>query len=188
MAARKKQKLVNLLPKEEFASSTLGRVLKWLLSSFRVIVIVTEMIVMGAFLSRFWLDAKSADLTDEVRQKQSILIALSEFENDFKDVQKKLSIISGLEVSNINPQENLDIVSSLLPQDVYLSAYGISNGTIKISGISPSERSVAQLLANLKSHENFSDVSLSQLGSAESQTSLLLFEISINPNNLGGST
>jgi len=188
MAARKKQKLVNLLPKEEFASSTLGRVLKWLLSSFRIIVIVTEMIVMGAFLSRFWLDAKSADLTDEVRQKQSVLVALSDFEKDFKDSQRKLSIISGLEKISINPQTNLDIISARLPQDVYLSSYGIADNTIKISGISPSERSVAQLITNLKSDENFKDVSLSQLGTQESQSSLLLFEIIISPNNLGGST
>ncbi len=70
----------------------------------------------------------------------------------------------------------------------YLNAYGIADNTIKISGISPSERSIAQLLANLKNNENFESVSLSQLGTVESQTSLLLFEITISPNNLGGST
>ena len=73
MAARKKNKEINLLPQEQFAASTTGRVLAWVLSTFRMIVILTEMIVIIAFLSRFWLDIKSNDLTDEVDNQKKIV-------------------------------------------------------------------------------------------------------------------
>ena len=62
-----KKKNINLLPKEEFDASVVGRLLRWAMGTFRIIVIITEMIVMAAFLSRFWLDAQNSDLNDEIR-------------------------------------------------------------------------------------------------------------------------
>jgi len=37
------------------------------MGSFRIIVIVTEIIVMGAFLSRFWLDAQNSELDSSIK-------------------------------------------------------------------------------------------------------------------------
>ena len=85
MAARKKQAQVNLLPQEEFAGTTFGRTLRWAMSSFRIIVIATEMIVMLTFLSRFWLDARNADLNDLIKQKSAVLSASADFEKEFKE-------------------------------------------------------------------------------------------------------
>ncbi len=90
MAARKKKRRINLLPQEEFAASILGRVLAWLLSSFRAIVSLTEMTVMIAFLSRFWLDAKSADLNELIRQKQPVIASTSDFEKEEGTIIEKL--------------------------------------------------------------------------------------------------
>ena len=92
--AQKQSVGINLLPQEEFAASTLGRILAWLLSTFRIIVIFTEVIVMGVFLSRFWLDAKANDLNESLRKNQSILATTTDFENDFRDIQTKLDTFS----------------------------------------------------------------------------------------------
>ena len=62
----KKEPEINLLPQEEFEGSVIGRILKWGLSTFRIIVIIVEMVVMAAFLSRFWLDAKNSDLNEDI--------------------------------------------------------------------------------------------------------------------------
>ena len=53
MSARKEE--INLLPQKGFEATTAGRILAWILSTFRIIVIITELLVMVAFLSRFWL-------------------------------------------------------------------------------------------------------------------------------------
>ena len=81
MAARKKSSRINLLPQEEFAASTLGRILAWILSTFRILVIMTELIVILAFLSRFWLDARTTDLNEEIKQylRFTAQIAIEEF-------------------------------------------------------------------------------------------------------------
>ena len=94
MTSAQKKSEINLLPQEEFASSTLGRVLTWLLSTFRIIVIATEIIVMAVFLSRFWLDAKANDLNELIRKNQAVLGTTVEFENEFRNIQKKLDTFS----------------------------------------------------------------------------------------------
>src|SRR3989304_5055627 len=96
MAAHKKEEQINLLPEKGFEQTTTGRILTWILSSFRIIVIVTEIIVMIAFLSRFWLDAQNTDLTEELQQKQAVLSASKAFDAEFKDTQKRLKVFTDL--------------------------------------------------------------------------------------------
>jgi len=85
-----KSKQINLIPQDEFESSNFGRILKWALSTFRIVVIVTELIVMSAFLSRFWLDAKNSDLNEEINVNKSQIIAYKDIETEFRSLQKNL--------------------------------------------------------------------------------------------------
>lgn len=178
MSARKKRGQINLLPQEEFKASTPGRILAWLMSTFRYIVIITEMVVMGAFLSRFWLDAESNDLNDVITQKTAIIESSSEFENDFKTAQSQLKIVSELTGGDANSA--LLAISSHLPQDVVLTAYSLTGNSVKAQGISSSERSIAQFIANLQSNENLSEISLTQLDTDGNNVALLNFSIKIN--------
>jgi Tfp pilus assembly protein PilN len=173
MAARKKKNRINLLPQEEFAASTLGRVLAWLLSTFRVTVIVTEMVVMLAFLSRFWLDAKSADLGDLIKQREAVIASSEEFEKEFRGVQKKLKIFSGLANTDQSITQHLADVSSIVPPEVVLTSFSFLGEEIKLEGISPNELGIAQLVANLEASDEFKEVSISQI-STDKETQVLL--------------
>lgn len=171
-AHKNKNKIINLMPQEEFASSTLGRILAWLLSSFRTIVIVTEMIVMGAFLSRFWLDARNTDLNDEIKQKQTVVASYSDFEKEFRATQRKLTIISSL---ILNPKEASPLfeqIGSLAPGDTQLTSINIVGNEVSIRGQSVSEVSIGQYLANLQATALFKELNLGQLSFDERTTYL----------------
>lgn len=177
MAARK-DKLVNLLPQEVFDASPTGRVLRWALSSFRVIVIVTEMVVMIAFLSRFWLDAKNSDLNEEILQKETIITSQAEFEKEFRELQRRLSIVSQISASS-NTFESLPVVSSHLPPEVLLSSISFNQGTLQVKGASSSELAVAQFIVNLEEDKSFEKVTLTQLDSDGSNSSIIVFSLNI---------
>jgi hypothetical protein len=104
MPARAKQNL-NLLPKENLGETTAGRVLQWILTSFRVIVISTELVVIGAFLSRFALDTRGNDLSDEIEAKKAIIVAYQEVEHNFKKTQEKIEIVKQSDQSRIYAQQ-----------------------------------------------------------------------------------
>ena len=177
MAAREKESQINLLPQKEFAASTLGRILTWILSTFRIIVIVTEIIVMIAFLSRFWLDAQNTDLNEEIKRKQAAIAALLPFENDFKDVQKRLGVYSDLVLNKPLMSDFLISMASYLPPDVILTAITYNAEGLEIIGMAPSEITVQQLWANLQSNNKFEGVTLTEVRSNEKDPSSLNFKL-----------
>lgn len=169
--AKKKKEAINLLPQEEFAASTLGRILAWLLSSFRMIVIATEMVVMGAFLSRFWLDAQNTDLNDAIKQKAAIIATYAQIESNFRATQKKLSIISGISQS-AKSSSLLSEATNSLPGDVNLTSFSFTSTEIQIKGDAASESSIQQFITNLANKPSFKDIALAQLSTSEDGTKL----------------
>jgi len=186
VSAQKHLSGINLLPQEEFASSTLGRILAWLLSTFRIIVIFTEVIVMAVFLSRFWLDAKANDLNDLIRKNKAILSTTTEFENEFRNIQKKLGTFSKISAIKINPSEYINLINKSLPADVFLTSILISDGSIQIKGNSINEIAISQFLVNLKNIENFSEVVLMGTNTNQQNISLIEFNLKIDLSSEGG--
>src|SRR5687767_5886225 len=116
-----KNKSINLLPQEEFDASIVGRVLKWAMGTFRIIVIITEMIVMAAFLSRFWLDAQNSDLNEQIKVKTAQISAQADFEKQFKNLQARLNIVK-LITQAAPTTTKIDLVATKTPQDIILTS------------------------------------------------------------------
>jgi len=178
-AQKKSDKQVNLLPKDPFLSSTKGRVLKWALTSFRLMVIVVEFVVMSAFISRFWLDSISNDLNDSLKQKQAIIDSYSDFEKEFKGLQNKLFIFDQIKKTSKVPSIYLKKVSSYLPDNVFLTTIIMGDKSVTVSGVTSSELAVAQFMANLSSDKDFPDVVLAGISTNQQDKSLMNFRIDI---------
>lgn len=174
-----KNKSINLLPQEEFDASLLGRTLKWAMGSFRIIVILTEMIVMAAFLSRFWLDAQNASLDDSIKVASAQISTQSNFEKEFRGVQQKLSIYKQI-TADATESGKLDLVASKIPTDLVLSSVTVQGNSTQIKGTSGSEVDVAQFISNLKSDPTVKKVDLDSIGSSQQNQSLLTFLINVS--------
>lgn len=186
MAVREKVSQINLLPQKEFASTTFGRILNWVLSTFRIIVIVTEIIVMLAFLSRFWLDAKNTDLNEEIKQKQAVIASSLSFEKDFKDIQERLKIFSDISTSEGIISGAFKEISSRMPDDVILTSITFDKDGLEISGKSPSEVGVQQFISNLSQSKSLEKVALSNVKSEEEGSQVLSFSIKAEIKKQGG--
>jgi len=180
MAARKKSAQINLLPQEQFAASTTGRVLKWALSTFRIIVIATELVVILAFLSRFILDAQNADLSEEIEQKQATIVSSSDFENTFRQTQKKLLIFSQLTSGKKQASDILSKISSSIPPDVFLGSINLSDAGLIIEGLSPNEKSIQEFVINLNARLGFGEAVLQQIETSFEDPSLMEFTINVS--------
>jgi hypothetical protein len=165
MAARvkhQKTKKINLLAQEEFAGSIMGRILSWALSTFRIIVIAIEIVVVIAFLSRFWLDARITDLNDDIKQKVAIITSQNQFETKFRSAQSRLNILDQV----TKDKKSLEIINSLssyLPEDAKMVSFSISNKEIQIKANAFRESSASQYLTNLRSQDFLSDVEIIQV-------------------------
>lgn len=177
MTARKKGSQINLMPQEGFASTSVGRILLWVLSSFRIIVIITEIIVMFAFLSRFWLDANNTDLNEEIQQKRSLIAARAEFEEEFRDTQDKTTIFNQLTQNEGIVSLAMESIVSSLPPDVFLKEVSYNNNAVAVHGTSSSERSIQQLIVNLGTKDVFVSAGLAEISTNLENPSLLEFTI-----------
>ena len=157
----------------------MGRILKWALSSFRIIVIVTELVVMAAFLSRFWLDAENSDLNETISQKKAIITSFAETEKKFRTFQKQIDIFSKI-TSSAPKSEYVNLITSLTPAEVFLNSISDNEDSLQIIGYSSSEQNISQFIINLSSASKFKDVSLNKIASSEDNSSAIIFTIGAN--------
>jgi len=167
MAAQKKKKLslINLLPQDDFESSTFGRIFKWVLSSFRAIVIVVEIVVIGGFASRFWLDTRNSNLDDDIKNRANIIAADSTFEQEFRSTQKKLNVYSEISKDDDDVLPVVKQITSRLPADTQLTGLSVNGFNVEIKGASPAEESISQYIANLAGADIFTDILLTNIES-----------------------
>ena len=177
---RRKKNRINLLPEEGFASTTTGRILLWILSTFRIIVIITEIIVMVAFLSRFYLDVQNSDLNEEIKQKSAVIAASADFEEDFRDTQQRLKIYSGMVENEHLASDSIKKIVENMPNDVVLESINLNNEGTTLNGIAANERSVQQFVINMEENANLGEVSVQSLSINKQNESLIDFKLNIN--------
>lgn len=157
------QKTINLLFQNDFEHSTIGKLLQWLLSAGRTIVILTELVVIIAFLSRFWLDKTLTDLSETNESKRVQLEASLPFEQDFKSVQTRINLIKQLGQDNVKSSSIITTVVQLIPSDISLANIAVSDKKITIQGSALSEASLSGFLNSLESSKKFTNISLSDI-------------------------
>jgi Tfp pilus assembly protein PilN len=159
MAALSKQK-IELLPQDEWEKGSTGRLLRWTLNVGRYIVIVTELIVVLAFLSRFKLDRDLTNLYEEIKKKQVLVEANGQFEENFRFLQSRLKSIQQIEQQQTSTVAVIEEVSKLIPRDVSLSNLSFNGETISLTAVSLSEQGLASFLKNFKNSQRFEKTSL----------------------------
>ncbi len=133
---------------------------------------------MGAFLSRFWLDARNSDLNDLIEVKSAQISSQSDFEKQFRGLQEKLNIVE--EISKDNKfSEILSRVSSKLPPDASFSSLSFQESSAQIKGVAGSEFAIMQFIANLDAEKLFKEVFLGSVSQSENNPALTIFAIDI---------
>jgi len=153
---------INLLPKDSFSFSALGKFLSWALTTGRVLVVLTEFVVLLAFGSRFYFDKKVNDLKEEVDQKQVQIQAYAETEATIRTILAKQEPISKYMSGNLTFGERYDELSRIMPSGVRLEKLTLDSSGMNLVGESASELGFAQLLQNLKKIKNIVRLSMKE--------------------------
>lgn len=161
MAAQKAS--IELLPQEEWQKGKLGKLLKWTLTVGRHIVILTELVVILAFLSRFKLDRDLADLGKEIEQKQAIIEASADFEKEFRFLQKRLVSIESLRKDQIPAVEIVSELATLTPLNIQFSDLEVNKEGTELTATSLTESGLATFLDKLKNSDRFKKLFLTEV-------------------------
>ena len=157
---------INLLGNQDLEHTPWGRIVSWATTYGRYIMITTEIIVLLAFISRFSLDRKNTDLTEEVTQKRAILEANTSFEQSIRSLQANIATSKTLLAHQPIPVDVVKLMETILPPDVYLTSLSLTNNKITLDATAGTTAGFAQLLSNLQAVKQFQNVALNGVSSA----------------------
>lgn len=160
MAAQRGISNINLIPKDSFEFSVSGRFLKWATTGGRVLVVLTEFVVLLAFASRFYFDKKLNDLSEVLDQKQAQIVAYKSTEDQMRKVLAKQLPIDGYLKSNLNFEKKVTQLEQIMPTGVKLENFSIAENTLTLAGQSVSELGFVSLLRGLKKMDGVSKIDL----------------------------
>ncbi len=172
-------KHINLLPPDPFEQSMVGRFLKWALSVGRYIVIGTELVVIGSFLTRFSLDRQVTDLNESIAQKQAIIASYGDLETQLRQFQAQLKLVEELDGKTLHTKTFVETISEFTPVDVVYQNVQIKSSTIEMTGTAFSEAGFRTLLSQLKSLPEATKIAVTNMSSGTSGGNGITFSIAV---------
>lgn len=167
---------VNLVPKDPFFASPIGKVLKWALSVGRYIVIFTELIVILSFITRFNLDRQVTDLNETINQKKVIIESFGELETNVRMFQAKTDAYHQIKQQS-NIADIFPILSRITPQNIKLEELQIKPGKIAFRGTATTQGTFNTLVTNMELSPEFAEVKVGSVGSGETNEPGIQFSI-----------
>lgn len=159
---------INLLPKDPFYDSVLGKGTTWALSIGRYIVIFTELIVILSFASRFTLDRQLTDLNNEIVRQVALIEAFGDLEQSVRDVQKKIETYN--QIKTKQPiQDVFDTLSLISPDEIEYQELVLYPDSVQITGRTKSTQALTRFIANIQATPNFTNVVVDTISNKDSK-------------------
>lgn len=176
---KKKLFQINLLAHQDQELNFQTRFLKWVLTSGKYIVIVVEVVVVGALVYRYKLDSDLAGIQDKIKQEVPYIKSLQKDEQEIRLTQFQLASIKQIKSQNPDYVKTLNLIASLSPQAIKLTNISFDQTqffpktTFSISGVTSSNLEVSNFIKALKSSPSFTEITLSNI-TFQGQTSFTI--------------
>lgn len=159
---------LNLLRPQGESKKLLANALTWILSAGRYIVILVEIVVLAAFLSRFKLDADIQETKEKIEAQIPFIEVQKDSEVAIRQTQLQLSNIKNIKNESPRYSEVLDKIASQTPGGVVLNNLSIDKTAgkleLKLSGTAQNNNELNTFIYGLKSDPSFSEVNLANAG------------------------
>lgn len=148
------QKGFNLLQPQEAPATFWDKAYAWVVGTARVIIIIVEIIVFGAFVARFVLDSQTKNLDEQISVQQARLDAVAEKEEYFRGVLGKSTSYKEIWENSSSYADIWGELNTYLPTISTDISVQVKNDTLLIRGFSALS-SVSSLEGSLKGSKTF---------------------------------
>lgn len=174
---------INLLPRDEFEVSTLGVILAWALVFGKWAVILTQLVVMGAFLWRFTLDRELTDLRKAIAREASVVKSYEPIERDFVLAQRQVTQIKTTLTEHEQLTKSLSEIIRVTPPDVWYDRMSFSATDVTLTAYSASLPGFGQFLTLVQASPAFSQVRVGKIESSGARGAQMQFDVSLRLAN-----
>jgi len=121
----------------------------WAVTTGRYIVILTELVVIIAFFSRFKLDSDLSNLNEEITGKKQVLDAQINIENKFLSVQSRLNKADIYLGQQMKFGEMMGSLVQKIPAQVKLTSMDVKDGKVLLAAEAPNETAMGEMLKRM---------------------------------------
>lgn len=168
----------NLLKPQSNPEKLPVRLLRWLLSTGRYLLIFVEALVLIAFIARFKLDADLAAKKEAIEEQIPYIESLKPYEILIRQTQLKLSTIGNIKKNTLDWAIILKKIADQTPTNTTLISINmtkdIDNITIRMTGSTQINSDLANFIAGLKEDNAFSNINL---GSVSLEQGVIKFAV-----------
>lgn len=170
---------INLLPRDAFESSTLGVILEWSLVFGKWIVILTQLVVMGAFLYRFTLDKNLTDLRKAIVKDTAIIKSYDQVERDFFLTQKQLEKAKVTLATQAQILKTIGEIERITPGAIWFERMNLSPTSVSLTAYAGSLGAFGQFLTSIQANPLFGGVRIAKIESSSAKGAQLQFDIAM---------
>ena len=137
--------------------------MNWALTVGRLIVVITEVVAVAAFVYRFSLDERLVDLHSTIKQKQTLVSLLKQDESKYRNLQIRLALASSSS-EKINRSNRIikDIVY-LMPQGAKINDLTFNKDRMNIDVNITSISSLTDFTNSLKNYPDIKSISVDNI-------------------------
>lgn len=142
---------------------------KWLLSSGRFIVVVVELVVIGAFVARYKFDSDLSNLQDKIQEQVPFIQSLKADEMLIRQTQFQLASIKKTKTESSAFGQIILKISQLTPKNIQLNSIALNQDhsslktSFTLSGQTPSSLEISAFVKALKKDPIFADIVLTNI-------------------------
>lgn len=139
------------------------RFINWALTVGRLIVIITEVVAVAAFIYRFSLDDKLVNLHSDIKAKQNIVTVLKNDENKYRNLQDRIALASAFSQSSVKTTEIIGDIVNLIPPGVKINDLALNKDRINMSVNIGSVSSLTDFIDPLKNYPKIKSISIENI-------------------------
>lgn len=137
--------------------------MNWALTVGRLIVILTEIVAISAFIYRFSLDERLIDLHSAIKQKQNLISLLRRDEDKYRNLQDRIALASDLMEKNAKTNKVIFDIVGLVPQGATIESLTFNKNKLILSADVNSVLSLTNFINVLKDYPDIKAVSIDNI-------------------------
>jgi Tfp pilus assembly protein PilN len=137
--------------------------MNWVLTAGRLIVIVTEIVAVVAFIYRFSLDEKLVNLHSAIKQKQNIVSRLKNDESKYRNLQDRIALAASFSEKGAKTSQAITDIINLIPNGTIVNNITINKDKVSININTASISSLSDFINALKSYNGIKSISIDNI-------------------------
>lgn len=150
------------------------RFITWALTIGRVVVILTELVALSAFLYRFSLDRQLIDIHSKIKQEQAVVDYQKDYEKTFRDIQNRISLTSNFGAAAEGKVKMLNDIISFAPSGMAFNSIYLQEDRMRLSITSSSISAISNFIKQLKSYPKIANVIVEKIEDRTSSASITM--------------